>query len=141
MHDVLERLFSELKTRKVFPLRPESLEPVKRRARQLLDEEVAKLTSAGTIVHPGLVGAVRDQMEADLYDLLEREVEDAGDFVPDRFELEFTGLPFDAADCCADREFKALFTCPRADHHCDPVAPVMERISPTPVSIVCGRRG
>ena len=97
MHDVLERLFSELKARKAFPLRLESLEPVKRRAQQLLDEEVAKLTSAGTIVHAGLVGAVRDQMEADLYDLLEREVEDAGDFVPDRFELEFTDLTFDFA--------------------------------------------
>jgi RecB family exonuclease len=97
MHDVLERLFSELKTRKAFPLKLETLEPVKRRAQELLDEEVAKLTSAGSIVHPGLVGTVRDQMQADLYDLLEREVEDAGDFMPDQFELEFEDLTFDYA--------------------------------------------
>jgi RecB family exonuclease len=97
MHNVLERLFSELKTRKAFPLLLERLEPVKLRAQELLDEEVEKLTTAGTIVHPGLVSTVRDQMEADLYDLIEREVEGAGDFVPDRFELEFSNLSFDFA--------------------------------------------
>jgi ATP-dependent helicase/nuclease subunit B len=97
MHNVLERLFSELKARKSFPLSLDALAPVKRRAQELLDEEVTTLTSTGTIVHPGLVGAVRDQMEADLYDLLEREVDGAGDFVPDRFELEFSDLAFDYA--------------------------------------------
>jgi superfamily I DNA/RNA helicase/RecB family exonuclease len=97
MHAVLETLFSELKGRKAFPLRAGRLEPIKRRAQDLLDEEFTKLTSAGTIVHPGLVSAVRDQMKADLDDLLEREVKDAGDFVPDQFELEFSNLSFDFA--------------------------------------------
>ena len=95
MHDVLEALFSELKKRKALPLRLERLEPVKQRARELLEEEFEALTRAGTIVHPGLVSAVRDQMQADLDDLLEREIQDAGDFVPDQFELEFSDLSFE----------------------------------------------
>jgi RecB family exonuclease len=41
------------------------------------------------------VSAVRDQMRADLDDLLEREVQDAGEFVPDQFEKEFSNLPFE----------------------------------------------
>ena len=82
MHEVLEELFSELKSRKAFPLRLDRLDPVKGRAQELLDKAFAALTSAGSIVHPGLVSAVRDQLQADLHDLLEREIDDAGDFVP-----------------------------------------------------------
>ena len=83
MHDVLEQLFSELKRQKAFPLKPEALESIARRGQELLDEEFAALMRAGSIVHPGLVSAVRDQMGADLDDLLEREAKDgAGDSCP-----------------------------------------------------------
>ena len=94
MHAVLERLFSELKTKGSLPLKPETLDAAKRRALKLLDEEFASFMEAGRIVHPALVSTIRDQMRADLDDLLEREVKQADDFAPDQFELEFDKLPF-----------------------------------------------
>ncbi len=97
MHDVLEQLFSELKRQKALPLKPEALESIARRGQELLDEEFAALMRAGTIVHPGLVSAVRDQMGADLDDLLEREAKDGAEFVPDKFELEFDDVAFEFA--------------------------------------------
>ena len=97
LHAVLEQLFSELKAKGSVPLTSALLAGAKRRAVKLLDTEFAAFTDAGGIVHPGLTNAVRDQMRADLEDLLEREVEQGGDFVPDQFELQFEKLPFDFA--------------------------------------------
>ena len=97
MHVVLERLFSEFKKRKALPLTSKQADAVKRRAHELLNDEFAELTKAGTIVHPGLVSAVKDQLQADLDELLEREIEEAGEFVADAFELEFADLRFEYA--------------------------------------------
>lgn len=97
MHAVLEKLFSELKAKGSLPLKPDGLDGAKRRAVKLLDSEFTSFTEAGGVVHPALVSAVRDQMRANLDDLLEREIEKADGFVPDRFELEFEKLPFDFA--------------------------------------------
>ena len=97
LHAVLEQLFSELKTKGSVPLTSALLAAAKRRAVKLLDNEFGAFTDAGGIVHPGLTNAVRDQMRADLEDLLEREVEQGGDFVPDQFELPFERLRFDFA--------------------------------------------
>lgn len=97
MHTVLEQMFSELKTKGNLPLKPEALDSVKHRAAKLIDAEFAAFTEAGGVVHPALVNAVRDQMHANLDDLLEREAAQPDEFVPDRFELEFEKLPFDFA--------------------------------------------
>lgn len=97
MHAVLEGLFSELKTKGGLPVKSETLDSAKRRAAKLLDSKFATFTEAGGIVHPALVSAVRDQMRADLEDLLEREVDEPDGFVPDQFELAFEKLPFDFA--------------------------------------------
>lgn len=97
MHAVLEQLFSELKANGTLPLKQETLDGAKRRAEKLLDSEFASFIGAGGVVHPALVSAVRDQMRADLDDLLEREIAQPDEFVPDRFELEFTKLPFEFA--------------------------------------------
>ena len=97
LHAVLEQLFTELKTKGRLPLRPDAIDAIKRRAATLLDGEFASFTDAGGVVHPALVNAVRDQMRADLDDLLEREVAEADEFVPDQFELEFEKVPFDFA--------------------------------------------
>ncbi|OFW34760.1 MAG: hypothetical protein A3F70_07245 [Acidobacteria bacterium RIFCSPLOWO2_12_FULL_67_14] len=97
MHAVLEQLFSELKAKGRLPLKAEELDNVKRRAAKLLDSEFALLTEAGGVVHPALVNAVRDQMRADLDELLEREAAGADGFVPDQFEPEFKNLSFEFA--------------------------------------------
>ena len=97
MHAVLEKLFSELKTRGSLPLKPEALDPAKRRAAELIEEEFALFTEGGGVVHPALVTAARGQMHADLDELLEKEAGQPGDFVPDQFELEFKELPFEFA--------------------------------------------
>lgn len=97
MHAVLHGLFAELKKKGILPLKPEALDKAKRRAATLLDEQLASVTEVGGLVHPALVNAARDQMRADLDDLLEREVEEAGEFTPDQFELAFEDLPFEFA--------------------------------------------
>ena len=97
MHAVLHELFAELKKEGSLPLKPEALDTAKRRAATLLDEQLTAITQVGGIVHPALVNAARDEMRADLDDLLEREVEEAGEFVPDQFELAFEQLPFEFA--------------------------------------------
>lgn len=97
MHTVLEQLFSELKTKGTLPLKPDALDPVKRRAAKLIEAEFASFTEGGGVVHPALVNAARDQMHADLDDLLEREARESDGFVPDRFELEFNEVPFEFA--------------------------------------------
>lgn len=94
MHAVLQQLFSEFKTKGRLPLRSDALESAKRRAAKLIESEFAAFTEAGGVVHPALVNAVRDQMRADMDDLLEREVARADDFVPDQFELKFEKVPF-----------------------------------------------
>ena len=97
MHEVLQKLFAELKEKGSLPLKPEAIESVKRRAATLLDEELTAITEVGGIMHPALVNAARDEMRADLDNLLEREVDPAGEFVPDQFELGFEKLPFEFA--------------------------------------------
>ncbi len=97
MHAVLDRLFSELKTKGSLPLKSDALDSVKRRSAKLLDEAFASFTEAGGIMHPALAIAARDQIRANLDELLEREVAQADDFVPDRFELMFEKVSFDFA--------------------------------------------
>ncbi len=97
LHAVLEQLFSDLKAKGNLPLKPEGLDSAKRRASKLIDSEFETFTEAGGVMHPALVNAVRDQMRADVDDLLEREVAQADEFVPDQFELEFEDVPFEFA--------------------------------------------
>jgi ATP-dependent helicase/nuclease subunit B len=97
MHAVLQELFSELKGKGTLPLKPDGLDSAKRRAAKLIDSEFATFMEAGGVVHPALVNAVRDQIRADVDDLLEREVAQGDEFVPDQFELKFEKLSFDFA--------------------------------------------
>lgn len=97
LHGVYERLFGELKDRGELPITAQTVEAVKRRARTLLDDGVDAFTQAGGVVNRSLLDAQLDQMRANLDGLIEREPELQQDFVPDRFELAFTQLPFEFA--------------------------------------------
>jgi ATP-dependent helicase/nuclease subunit B len=97
MHRVLERLFSALQQDGQCPLTSTSVKSAQSRATTLLDEEIATHTAVGAIAHPALLAAVRDQMKADLDELLEREVTRDDGFLPDQFEWEFTQVPFEFA--------------------------------------------
>ena len=97
MHAVLHRLFAELKDKGSLPLTIDKVAKTKTRAGEILDEEFAAFLDAGGVIHPGLVNTVRDQMRADVDDLLEREVDEQADFVPDSFEREFSDVAFEFA--------------------------------------------
>jgi ATP-dependent helicase/nuclease subunit B len=97
MHAVLERLFAELKQKNQLPLTEERLPKAKARAAKLIDEEFQAFADAGGVIHPALMNAVRDLMRADVDDLLEREVKEKSEFVPDQFERTFEKVPFEFA--------------------------------------------
>ncbi len=91
-HAVAHELFEGLKADEKLPIDRAKLPGVRARAAKILTRMLAELASEGAIPHPSLLEPLADRLRADLDQLVEREVDGAGDFIPSEFELAFEDL-------------------------------------------------
>jgi RecB family exonuclease len=97
-HEALEAIFVELREKGALPLRAERLAEAQTLAHLKIAAVLDEAAAAGRVVHRLLLEPLEIEMRRDIDELLRRELDTGGDFVPSAFETEFDEVPFAFGD-------------------------------------------